>query len=672
MDNDFLIKLKLLKLEVLLKGVKEYDAPWLKEKKSVCRNEDGSFASCSENLDSNLKLPQNLTDLGLDPLPKNLDLPEIAFLESSQFQEITDNLSMFLNDFKKNIKSDIGNLINKGRNLLKNENIQNAQDFLDQLIKDSIETIFSLNYEAMLSALGVVVALYSGIIITSITGSALVTGFSAVTTGLGLFFMGNLLNSLIKNTRDKNKKEKIQNKENKLNKDLKTKIPQDYITLNKELSKEEKEKLIQDLKTNDPTKFLFNEQIKGSKLANEVFNELEISSSEDLIKFASNLKKSNLDIITLINNSIQDKKVSIEESRFNLPYRMKKLNKLYEKKNLSKKELRLKEVHENILKADIKYGDDLRKMAELRNLEKERRKATINDDREKNKEIIKRMKKLVGEKPPYNDFYKDLIKKLKDSPVNNKIKKAPLDDKLLKYNDSIIPNNLIKDILSKPQLEKRSLQGLLLSTSNPQFVPIKKIKLNDEISFPSEIAIDKLEEMIDYNLNLTIAELDSDGRSFHKKLDKSNSLIKIDTKRHPSIGSKEAVIFHEGGHAVEAQNPQILERSKEFMLDRFGHSLDQKDGTIKEGTYKIIPAIPGLKNFDEFAMEGGFIHPYIGRIYTLQTIDSIIKNGFDEDKIRATEIVSTGLEYIHSRKHLEKFSQKDKDHLLYTLSAIKN
>ena len=75
----------------------------------------------------------------------------------------------------------------------------------------------------------------------------------------------------------------------------------------------------------------------------------------------------------------------------------------------------------------------------------------------------------------------------------------------------------------------------------------------------------------------------------------------------PSKAFQEAVILHEMGHRVEHVNPKIVKMEEAFLARRTHKNRNQWGENL-------IPAV-GVWNPDEFAHNGNFTSPYVGKEY---------------------------------------------------------
>ena len=662
MDN-FTFQLELTKLEYIINNAKEYNAPWLQEKGSVCRNDDGSFASCSDvSMGDKEDAVKSIPKLNSKSLTINQQsgLAIKQFFNTDDFDILKNNLNNIgsaLKSVGSNINNGINEILDKGKELFNKENYSSTGSFIEQTIKEVLENKEKLSAELIAGNATGMLAL------NAISEVSILSAFSLNPTGLGIMATAITLGSLpaiVDTVQNTLKKKKIADDLKKDIKDVNSKLKEEakaikYASTFKREFTEEDTEFIQKLKDNKITKPIFNENLHNSQLGKEVIDDLEIESSEDLIEMGFNLRESGLDIIQLINNSIEDKKYSPSKNQFDLPYRMKSLNDISKKRKLSKREKRLKEVHENILKADIEYGDYIRKSIKLRNLEEERREAISNRDWDKMGKIKKLLNKAKTETP-----FKELINNLEDKSSKNHIDIKPLDGKLTNLP---IPE-FLKNTLGKEEFDKRSLQLYLKETWMDEVPELSQINLNEKASSRSKDALSKFNDLIGKDLNITLADIETRGRAFQINLE-GRSLLKINTLQYYSDNSRRRVIFHEGSHAIEAQNPDILERSKEFLFDRAKKIWEEQDRD-----YKLIKALKSKQLNEEYAIDGGFSDSYTGKIYSSQPFEDIFHNGISENKVNASEILSMGVQSLAYRQAFEKHIIKDKDHVLYSLSAI--
>lgn len=119
-----------------------------------------------------------------------------------------------------------------------------------------------------------------------------------------------------------------------------------------------------------------------------------------------------------------------------------------------------------------------------------------------------------------------------------------------------------------------------------------------------------------------------------------------------------STLWHEMGHLVEFENPELLMLAKKLMQARHD--------AIPEGQARIL-ALQEMQpdhNYDaaEFAINDHFFDPYVGKIYsTLRMVDMV----------DATEIFSMGFEALSNPFKMARLAAKDPEHLALTLAAVK-
>jgi hypothetical protein len=118
-------------------------------------------------------------------------------------------------------------------------------------------------------------------------------------------------------------------------------------------------------------------------------------------------------------------------------------------------------------------------------------------------------------------------------------------------------------------------------------------------------------------------------------------------------GAPSSVVVHEWGHYVENQRPVVHHACVEFLSRRYQQAL--RSGIADH--YEIKP----LKDFTmvnayqshEVAFRDRFVDPYVGKLY---------------DRGRATEVMSTGLQYLYEDPL--RFREYDPEHYYLTLGLI--
>ena len=115
-----------------------------------------------------------------------------------------------------------------------------------------------------------------------------------------------------------------------------------------------------------------------------------------------------------------------------------------------------------------------------------------------------------------------------------------------------------------------------------------------------------------------------------------------ETKSDGSI--REKVLFHEMGHHVEFGNPKFAAAARDFVESR---------ATGSEEKLSKLTGNNGYKSYEK-ALPDDFISPYVGKLY---------KNG-------STEVISMGVENLHSKDAASKFINRDREHFLFTVGVL--
>lgn len=120
-------------------------------------------------------------------------------------------------------------------------------------------------------------------------------------------------------------------------------------------------------------------------------------------------------------------------------------------------------------------------------------------------------------------------------------------------------------------------------------------------------------------------------------------------------GLTRSILWHELGHFVEFHNPWILNEAKALLKRRYkGISGDKPQ--VEQ--LAVMCNNTGYDD-DERAINDGFYHPYVGKIY-----------GKWPD-VSSTEVISMGFECLSSDKGIAELAQKDPEHLAIMLAIVK-
>lgn len=119
-------------------------------------------------------------------------------------------------------------------------------------------------------------------------------------------------------------------------------------------------------------------------------------------------------------------------------------------------------------------------------------------------------------------------------------------------------------------------------------------------------------------------------------------------------GLTRSTLWHELGHFVEFHNPWILQEAKNLLQRRF------KGITSGRPVQPLAVMCNNLAyGRDERAINDGFFHPYVGKIYG------------DWPDVDSTEVISMGFECLSSDKGIAELAQKDPEHLAIMLAIVK-
>lgn len=105
----------------------------------------------------------------------------------------------------------------------------------------------------------------------------------------------------------------------------------------------------------------------------------------------------------------------------------------------------------------------------------------------------------------------------------------------------------------------------------------------------------------------------------------------------------EEALFHELGHFLEAQNPELAKAARAWRDAR------------ATGSKQSLRQLTGLDyQTSEQAVPDGFVNPYVGKVY---------RDGL-------TEVVSTGLEHFGSAETMKHLLKEDPEHFYLTLGIL--
>lgn len=119
-----------------------------------------------------------------------------------------------------------------------------------------------------------------------------------------------------------------------------------------------------------------------------------------------------------------------------------------------------------------------------------------------------------------------------------------------------------------------------------------------------------------------------------------------------------STLWHEMGHMVEFDNPELLALAKKLMQARHD--------AIPEGETRVLPLqiLQPTHNYDadEYAINDHFADPYTGKIY---------RGDKRIDMVTCTEVFSMGFEALSNPAKMARLAAKDPEHLALTLAAVK-
>jgi hypothetical protein len=121
-------------------------------------------------------------------------------------------------------------------------------------------------------------------------------------------------------------------------------------------------------------------------------------------------------------------------------------------------------------------------------------------------------------------------------------------------------------------------------------------------------------------------------------------------------GMTKTTLWHEMGHFVEYKNPELLAAAKQ-LLARRSAAIPEASG--KTAYLKHMTGTKSYKN--EVAVNDGFYHPYVGKIYGSLGIKSVT----------VTEVFSMGFQALATDVELAQLAMKDPEHLAMVMAAVK-
>ncbi|WP_163604369.1 hypothetical protein [Leclercia adecarboxylata] len=121
-------------------------------------------------------------------------------------------------------------------------------------------------------------------------------------------------------------------------------------------------------------------------------------------------------------------------------------------------------------------------------------------------------------------------------------------------------------------------------------------------------------------------------------------------------GMTKTTLWHEMGHFVEYQHPELLAAAK-ALLKRRMDAIPEKLGKIA-----YLKNMTGSKSYGkEVAINDGFYNPYVGKVYGELGIEGTT----------ATEVFSMGFQALATDAEMARLAMKDPEHLSLVMAAIK-
>lgn len=121
-------------------------------------------------------------------------------------------------------------------------------------------------------------------------------------------------------------------------------------------------------------------------------------------------------------------------------------------------------------------------------------------------------------------------------------------------------------------------------------------------------------------------------------------------------GMTKTTLWHEMGHFVEYKNPELLLAAKQLLARRSDAIPSEK------GKVAYLKHMTGVKSYkNEVAVNDGFYHPYVGKIYGAMGIQGV----------ETTEVFSMGFQALTTDVELAKLAIADPEHLAMVMAAIK-
>ena len=132
-----------------------------------------------------------------------------------------------------------------------------------------------------------------------------------------------------------------------------------------------------------------------------------------------------------------------------------------------------------------------------------------------------------------------------------------------------------------------------------------------------------------------------------------------------NVGSclSKPVLWHELAHSIEYNNPEILQATRGFLMERLSKAEAAGSG--------IKPLRQIYNNnsyrYDEIAIEDSAYSHYVTKIYKTNKAQA-----FSADNIRSSEVISMGIQALVDVNNATKILAKDPDYFVFILGLIHN
>lgn len=188
----------------------------------------------------------------------------------------------------------------------------------------------------------------------------------------------------------------------------------------------------------------------------------------------------------------------------------------------------------------------------------------------------------------------------------------------------------------------------------------------DSMDHPDDVtdAVDSFGDAVENN-DLIPVDYDDAGDFRTMNVEQSRKRAFHNFKKNMiNVGSKEGedlknIVWHEFGHSLEKMNDRIGDAAKRFLAEK-------TDGE----TAKIIRIHDDKPN--EWGWDDEFLDRYVGRFY--RESGAPVKGTMGRDLVedlRATEIVSMGMERMRTPEDMAEFYREDPDHFSFMVSVLK-